>query len=189
LEDLYVIAGLGNPGNRYDNTRHNVGFEAVDLLAHKYSISITRLKFKALSGEGVIGGKRVLLVKPQTFMNLSGESLREIMEWYKLPIDRLLVIYDDIDLEMGKIRVRGKGSSGTHNGMKSIIYQLQNDGFPRVRIGIGKPPAGWDLADYVLSKFGSESKKVMSESIEKACEAVSTFLSSDLNSAMNSYNK
>lgn len=189
MEDLYVIAGLGNPGNRYDNTRHNVGFEAIDLLAHKYSISITKLKFKALSGEGIIGGKRVMLVKPQTFMNLSGESLREIMEWYKLPIDRLLVIYDDIDLDMGKIRVRGKGSSGTHNGMKSIIYQLQNDGFPRVRIGIGKPPAGWDLADYVLSKFGPESRKIMNESQEKACDAVATFLSQDLNSAMNIYNK
>lgn len=189
MEELFIIAGLGNPGNRYDNTRHNVGFEAVDLLAHKYSISINRLKFKALSGEGTIGGKRVMLVKPQTFMNLSGEALREIMEWYKLPIDRLLVIYDDIDLDMGKIRVRGKGSSGTHNGMKSIIYQLQNDGFPRVRIGIGKPPVGWDLADFVLSKFGPESRKIMNESIDKACGAVATFLSQDLNSAMNIYNK
>jgi len=188
LDDLYIIVGLGNPGNRYDNTRHNVGFETIDLLAHKNSIPLKKLKFKALYGEGTIGGKRVLLVKPQTFMNLSGESLREIMAWYKIPIDRLLVIYDDVDLEMGKIRVRGKGSAGTHNGMKSIIYQLQNDGFPRVRIGTGKPPPGWDLADYVLSKYDAASRKIMNESVERACEATATFITADLNSAMNSYN-
>lgn len=189
MEDLYIIAGLGNPGNRYDNTRHNVGFETVDFISQKYSIPLNKLKFKSLYGDGNIGGKRVLLVKPQTFMNLSGEALRDIMDWYKLPIGRLVVIYDDIDLEMGKIRVRGKGSSGTHNGMKSIIYQLQNDGFPRVRIGIGRPPQGWDLADYVLSKFGPDSRKIMDESIEKACGAVVKFITEDLNSAMNIYNK
>lgn len=189
MEDLYIIAGLGNPGNRYENTRHNVGFEAIDYLSHKYSIPVTKLKFKALYGDGSIGGKRVLLVKPQTFMNLSGESLRDVVEWYKIPMERLIVIYDDIDLEMGKIRVRGKGSAGTHNGMKSIIYQLQDDGFPRVRIGIGKPPQGWDLADYVLSKFGPEARKTMNESIMKACDAIATIVTSDLNSAMNSFNK
>lgn len=188
MNDLYVIVGLGNPGNRYDNTRHNVGFEAIDILADKYSINISKLKFKALYGEGNIEGKKVLLVKPQTFMNLSGESVREIMEWYKVPINKLLVIYDDVDMDLGKIRVRGKGSAGTHNGMKSIIYQLQDDNFPRVRIGIGKPPVGWNLADFVLAKFGPESKKVIAESLEKTSEAVAAFVKSGIDNAMNNYN-
>lgn len=189
MEDLYVIAGLGNPGNRYDNTRHNVGFEAIDYLASKHNISLTKLKFKALYGEGYIEGKRVLLVKPQTFMNLSGESLRDILDWYKLPVNNLIVLYDDIDLDTGKLRIRPKGSAGSHNGMKSIIYQLQKDSFPRVRLGIGKPPVGWDLADFVLSKFSADDRKLINDCVIRSAEAISLFLKSGIDSAMNTFNK
>ncbi|MDF2523126.1 MAG: aminoacyl-tRNA hydrolase [Clostridiales bacterium] len=189
MEDLYVIVGLGNPGTRYDNTRHNVGFEAVDLLAVKHGINISKLKHKALLGEGSIEGKRVILVKPQTFMNLSGESVREIIEWYKVPTARMIVIYDDIDLDLGKIRIRPKGSSGTHNGMRSVIYQIQSDEFPRIRIGISKPPIGWDLADFVLSKFGADDKKTANEGITAAVEAAAGILKSGIDAAMNKYNK
>lgn len=189
MEDIYVIVGLGNPGTRYDNTRHNVGFRAVDLLADKYGISISKLKHKALLGDGTIEGKRVILAKPQTFMNLSGESVREIVEWYKLPMNHLIVIYDDIDLELGKIRVRPKGSSGTHNGMRSVIYQIQSDEFQRIRIGIGKPPVGWDLADFVLSKFGTEDRKAADEGIAGAVEATACILKTGIDAAMNKFNK
>jgi PTH1 family peptidyl-tRNA hydrolase len=153
LDNLFLIVGLGNPGPRYDNTRHNVGFDAVDLLAARQGIKITKLKHKALIGEGFIEGKKVMLVKPQTFMNCSGESVRDIIEWYKIPVNNIILIYDDVDLEPGRVRVRSKGSSGTHNGMKSVIYQIQSDQFPRIRIGIGKAPENWDLADYVFSEY------------------------------------
>jgi len=185
---MYIIVGLGNPGQRYDNTRHNVGFDTVDLLALKYSISITKLKFKALYGEGSIDGAKVLLVKPQTFMNLSGESVREIVEWFKVPPGNLIVVYDDIDLSLGKIRVRPKGSSGTHNGMKNIIYLLQKDNFPRVRIGIGKPPENWDLADFVLSKFTPDDRKTVNEGIIKASDAVVELIKNGSEAAMNKFN-
>lgn len=189
MDNLYIIAGLGNPGQRYDNTRHNVGFDAVDTLASKYGISISKLKYKALYGEGTIEGRRVLLVKPQTFMNLSGESIRDIVEWYKVPMERLIVIYDDVDLEPGKIRVRPKGSSGTHNGMRNIIYLLQKDDFPRVRIGIGKAPPDWELADYVLSKYSPADRKIADEGIERAAGATVELLKNGVDSAMNKYNK
>ena len=189
MDNIYIIAGLGNPGSRYDNTRHNVGFDAIDLLASKYGITLSKIKFKALYGEGTIEGSRVLLVKPQTFMNLSGESVRDIVEWYKVPMERLIIIYDDIDLAPGKIRVRPRGSSGSHNGMRNIIYLLQKDDFPRVRIGIGKPPENWDLADYVLSKFSPEDRKIANESILKATEAVAEIIKSGMEPAMNKFNK
>lgn len=189
MEDLFVIVGLGNPGTQYNNTRHNVGFEAVDFLAGKYGIKISRLKHKALLGDGTIEGKRVILVKPQTFMNLSGESVREIVEWHKLPMNRMIVIYDDIDLELGKIRIRPKGSAGTHNGMRSVIYQIQSDEFPRIRIGINKPPQGWDLADFVLSKFGAEDRKIANEGVVGAAEAAACIVKSGVDSVMNKYNK
>jgi PTH1 family peptidyl-tRNA hydrolase len=188
LEDLYIIAGLGNPGLKYSNTRHNVGFDTIDLLAYKHDIKVTKVKHKALVGEGKIGGKRVLLVKPQTFMNLSGESIREILEWFKVPSSRVIIIYDDIDLAIGKFRLRAKGSSGTHNGMKSIIYQIQTDDFPRIRIGIDKPPANWDLADYVLGRFGTEERKIINESITNAAEAAAVIVEQGIEKAMNLYN-
>lgn len=188
LENLFVIIGLGNPGSRYDNTRHNVGFDTVDYLADKYGIKVSKLKFKALYGDGSISGERVILVKPQTFMNLSGESVREIIDWYKVPMSNLIIIYDDTDLSLGKIRVRPKGSSGTHNGMRSVIYQIQSDDFPRVRIGIGRPPESWELADFVLSKINGDDKKLINESIVNAADAAVTIVKSGVNAAMNKYN-
>lgn len=189
MGDIFLIAGLGNPGAKYENTRHNVGFEAIDYLSRKYNIKLSKIGFKAVYGEGEIAGVRTILLKPQTFMNLSGESIRDIVAWYKLPMERVLIIYDDIDLEPGKIRVRPKGSSGTHNGMKSIIYQLQDDNFPRVRIGIGRAPEKWDLADYVLSKFSKEDREIIDKSIEKAAEAAIIVAEKGAEKAMNSYNK
>ncbi|PYG88268.1 PTH1 family peptidyl-tRNA hydrolase [Ruminiclostridium sufflavum DSM 19573] len=189
MEDLFLIAGLGNPGGKYENTRHNVGFHTIDYLSEKHNIKLSKIGFKAVYGEGAIDGTRVILLKPQTFMNLSGESVREIAAWYKMPLERVIVIYDDIDLEPGKIRVRPKGSSGTHNGMKSIIYHLQSEQFPRVRIGIGHPPEKWDLADYVLSKFTREEWGIIFDSIEKAAEAAIMITKSGPEKAMNCYNK
>jgi len=188
LDELFVIVGLGNPGERFENTRHNVGFDTVDLLAYRLGIRISRLKFKALLGEGFIGNKKVMLVKPQTFMNCSGESVRDIVEWYKIPVNNIILIYDDVDLEPGRIRVRGKGSAGTHNGMKSVIYQIQSDQFPRVRIGIGKSPDNWDLADYVLSKFTTEERKIIDDSISMAAEAAITIVNDGVEAAMNKFN-
>jgi PTH1 family peptidyl-tRNA hydrolase len=188
LEKLTVIAGLGNPGNKYENTRHNVGFSTIDLLSSKHGIKVNKLKHKALTGEGTIAGERVLLVKPQTFMNLSGESIRDIAEWYKLPMDNIIIIYDDVDLPVGTVRIRPKGSSGTHNGMKSVIYQLQSDEFPRIRVGVGKAPEGWNLADYVLSRFGADEAGAIRESIERAADAAAAIVASGVSAAMNQYN-
>lgn len=188
MEDLFIVVGLGNPGRTYDNTRHNVGFDTIDFLSEKYGIKVSKSKHKALIGDGAVEGVRTLLVKPQTFMNLSGESVREIMEWYKVPAGNVILVYDDIDLSFGKIRVRAKGSSGSHNGMKSVIYQIQTDDFPRVRIGIGKPTVGWALVDYVLGKFPEEDRKLINESVENAADAVSTIIKSGITNAMNKYN-
>ncbi len=188
MEKLTVIAGLGNPGNKYENTRHNVGFSTIDLLSSKHGIKVNKLKHKALTGEGTIAGERVLLVKPQTFMNLSGESIRDVTEWYKLAMDNIIIIYDDVDLPVGTIRIRPKGSSGTHNGMKSVIYQLQSDEFPRIRIGIGKAPEGWDLADYVLGRFSADEAGTLRESIERAADAAAAIVASGVSAAMNQFN-
>lgn len=188
MDKLTVIVGLGNPGNKYENTRHSVGFRVIDVLSEKNGIKVERLKHKALTGDGSIHGERVMLVKPQTFMNLSGESVRDIVEWYKLPMENIIVVYDDVDLPAGTIRIRPKGSSGTHNGMKSVIYQLQSDDFPRIRIGIGKAPEGWDLADYVLGRFNGEEAKVISQSVERAAAAVVEIITGGVASAMNLYN-
>ena len=148
---MYIIAGLGNPGKKYENTRHNIGFITLDYLAERHDIQINKIKHKALVGEGRISGQKVLLVKPQTYMNLSGESLREVMDYYKVDIEDLIVIYDDIDLPAGTVRIRKKGSAGTHNGMRSIVQHLGQD-FPRIRMGIGNERKG-DLADFVLGGF------------------------------------
>ena len=189
MENLYIVIGLGNPGTKYENTRHNVGFNTIDLLSSKYGIKVSKLKHKALHGEGKIEGERVILVKPQTFMNLSGESVREIIEWYKVPLKNMILIVDDIDLAVGKVRIRSKGSAGTHNGMRSILYHIQSEDFPRIRIGIGRPPEGWDLADFVLSRFTEEERKEVNESITNAATAVTSIISTDVESTMNKYNK
>lgn len=187
---MYIIVGLGNPGKKYENTRHNMGFIAVDLIAEEYGIKIEKLKFKALYGEGKIGNEKVILVKPQTFMNLSGESVREIMNFYKLPIENLIVIYDDIDIPTGTIRLRARGSSGTHNGMRNIIYLLNDDGFPRVRVGTGKMEGGKieDLINYVTSGVSKEEVKPLEEALTKAAKSAADIVINGVNHAMNVYN-
>lgn len=184
---MNIIVGLGNPGRKYDGTRHNVGFETIDLLAHRNEIKVNKLKFKALYGEGNIGGKKVLLVKPQTFMNLSGQSLLELVQFYKVDMNQILVIYDDIDIAVGSIRIREKGSAGTHNGMRSIIYQLQKDTFPRIRIGVGKPEI-MDLASFVLSPFRREEQEDIKRALENAALAAETVVEKNIQEAMNKYN-
>ena len=188
METIYVIAGLGNPGKKYHYTRHNVGFLVVDILAEKYNISVTQIKHKALIGTGTIEDKKIILVKPQTYMNNSGESLIEVVEWYKVPLEQLIVIYDDMDLPLGKLRIRAKGSSGTHNGMKSVIYHLQSENFPRIRVGIDKKPEELDTIDYVLGKFTEDEKKVVFDSLVRAAEAAVTIITSGINEAMNMFN-
>ncbi len=184
---MYVIAGLGNPGKRYAQTRHNMGFITVDQLAEKHDIKVDKLKFKALVGEGRIAGQKVLLVKPQTYMNLSGESLREVMHFYKLEPEQLIVIYDDIDLEAGALRIRKFGSAGTHNGMRSVVYQLQSDRFPRIRIGIGGSGER-QLADFVTGGFSKEEVPVLEEAVTKAVGALECILGDGIDKAMNQYN-
>ena len=184
---MYVVAGLGNPGRRYENTRHNLGFIAVDLLAQKHGIKLNKIKHKALIGEGVVAGRNVLLVKPQTYMNLSGESIREVIEYYKIDIENLLIIYDDIDIPEGQIRIRRKGSAGTHNGMRSIIYQIQDDQFPRVRIGIGGSRKK-GLVHFVTSGFGKEEKEIMENAVTMAVLSVEAFLELGIDKAMTLYN-
>ena len=182
--ERYIIAGLGNPGPRFENTRHNVGFDTIDLLSAKFDIPLKKNKFKALYGEGKIGGRNILLVKPQTFMNASGESIREIVDYFNVDMERLIVIFDDIDIPFGDVRIKRKGSAGTHNGMKSVIYQLVRDDFPRIKIGIGKQAEGWDLADFVLSKFSKEERKIINKSLDKAAEAAELILSGGIENAM-----
>ena len=158
----YIIAGLGNPGTKYENTRHNAGFLAIDRVAEKAGASIDRLKFKGLTGQAEVGGKRVLLLKPSTFMNLSGQSVQEALAFYKLPPSRCIVLFDDISLEPGRMRIRAKGTDGGHNGMKNIIYLTGHDDIPRIKIGVGKKPnPGWDLADWVLSRFSPADLKAL----------------------------
>ena len=184
---MKIIAGLGNPGKEYENTKHNVGFLTIDILAEKYDIEVNKIKFKGLVGEGMIGTEKVILVKPQTYMNLSGQCIREIVAFYKLDMEDLVVIYDDIDLPMGNLRIRKKGSAGTHNGMRSIIYDLQDDGFPRVRVGIGGERKG-DLANYVISGFSGDDRKLIEEAIVKAADAVTCLLEDGIDRAMVDYN-
>ena len=186
---MYIIAGLGNPGKQYAQTRHNVGFDTIDILADKYNISVDTKKHKALCGKGMIEGQKVVLAKPQTFMNLSGESVRELVDFYKIdPEEELLVIYDDISLEPGVLRLRTKGSAGGHNGMKSIIKHLGGDTFPRIRVGIGgeKHP-GQDLADYVLGHFKDDEKELLSDALDKAEKAAELFAQDEFSEAMNKY--
>ena len=186
---MFIIAGLGNPDEKYQGTRHNVGFDVVDRLAEKYQIAVDTKKHRALIGKGVIEGQKVLLVKPQTYMNLSGESIRSIVEYYKIdPEEELLVIYDDISLEPGMLRLRTKGSAGGHNGMKSIIKHLGGDTFPRIRVGIGgeKHP-GQDLADYVLGHFKDDEKELLSDALDKAEKAAELFAQDEFSEAMNKY--
>lgn len=184
---MYIIVGLGNPGKKYENTRHNMGFIAVDLLAEEYGIKVDKIKFKALVGEGRIAGRKVLLVKPQTYMNLSGQSVMEVMNYYKEDIENLIVIYDDIDIPTGSIRLRKKGSAGTHNGMRNIVYLLQDDGFPRIRVGIGSDKKV-DLTDYVISGVTKKEKDLLEDALTRAAKAAACIVEKGIDKAMNEYN-
>lgn len=183
------ITGLGNPGIQYDGTRHNAGFDAVEYIADKYGIEINKHRFKAVFGDGKINGKRVLLVKPQTFMNLSGEALRPLADFYKIPYDRIAVLSDDVSLPVGKLRIRKKGSAGGHNGLKSIIQMLGTEEFIRIRLGVGeKPRPDYDLAEWVLGKIPKDEKTAFDTALQKACLSVEEILASGVDNAMNKYN-
>ncbi len=187
---MYIIVGLGNPGRQYAHTRHNVGFDTLDVLAEKYRIGTEGRKFKAVYGRGLIEGRRVVLAKPQTFMNLSGESVRELVDFYKTdPASELIVVHDDISLEPGQLRIRVKGSAGGHNGMKNIIAHLGTQEFLRIKVGVGEKPAGYDLADYVLSHFNREEQEGMNQAFERAADAVVKIMTDGVEAAMNEYNK
>ena len=185
---MYYIVGLGNPGLKYENTRHNAGFITIDYLARKYDIDVRKIKFKSLIGQGVISGQKIMLVKPQTYMNNSGEALREIFNYFDFDHDKLIVIYDDIDIDFGSIRIRKKGSAGTHNGMKSIIYNLKFDDFPRIKVSVGKKPEYMDLANFVLSGFTKEEAKIIEDEVILAGDAIKMIIEEGIEKAMSIYN-
>lgn len=186
---MYLLVGLGNPGKQYEHTRHNVGFDVMDAIADKYNISISEKKHKALYGKGMIGGQKVVLAKPQTFMNLSGESVAELLRYYKLdPETQMIVIFDDISLAPGAIRIRKKGSAGGHNGIKNIIAMIGNQNFLRIKVGVGEKPKGWDLADHVLGHFEAEDRGKVELAIEDAVAAAELMLRGETDRAMNDFN-
>lgn len=187
---MYIIVGLGNPGKDYQNTRHNIGFDVIDALAETAGISVIEKKHKAIIGKGVLDGQKVILVKPQTYMNLSGESVRDIIDYYKIDEEQeLIVVSDDISLDVGMLRVRKKGSAGGHNGLKNIIQHLGHDTFMRIKMGVGEKPKGYDLADYVLGHFSQNERKVMNEAVKTATEAIQMMVAGDVDKAMNTFNK
>lgn len=185
---MYIIAGLGNPGKEYDMTRHNIGFEVIDYLADKYNVKVNKLKSKSLYGEIKIGKEKVFLIKPQTYMNLSGEAIREFSAFYKIEPEKIIIINDDISLEAGKVRIRRKGSAGGHNGLKSIIYQLASDQFIRIKMGVGAPKhEDYDLADYVLGRFSKDEIPVLEDAIKTAAASAEEIIKNGVDSAMNKY--
>ena len=187
---MYLIVGLGNPGRKYEKTRNNMGFDVIDCLVEKHGVPQSGVKFNAMFGKGIIGGERVILMKPLSFMNLSGGPVREMVNFFKIdPEKELIVIYDDIDLDPGQLRIRKQGSAGGHNGMKDIIRCLGTDRFVRVKVGVGARPQDWDLADYVLSRFSDADRKVIDEGIEQAADAVEMAVEKGVDIAMNQYNK
>lgn len=186
---MYIIAGLGNPGSKYAHTRHNAGFDAIDELADKYRISIDNKKFQALCGSGVIEGQKVLLLKPQTFMNLSGQAIRAACDFYKIdPEEELIVLYDDISLPPGQLRIRKKGSAGGHNGIKSIIAHLNTQVFKRIKIGVGSQPEQYDLVDHVLGRFSRADWPEMLDAFDRAARAAAMLLAEDTERVMNEFN-
>ena len=187
---MFIIAGLGNPTREYEGTRHNVGFDVIDRLAVRYNIDVDVKKHRALIGKGMIAGQKVILAKPQTYMNLSGESIRSILDYYKVdPETELIVIYDDISLDVGKLRIRAKGSAGGHNGIKNIIAHVGGSVFPRIKVGVGEKPPKYDLADYVLGHFSKAEQELMEEGYKDAVKAVEMIVSGDISGAMNEYNR
>ena len=187
---MFIIAGLGNPGKQYENTRHNVGFDAIDVLVDEYRIPSSGKQHKAMYGKGVIEGQKVILAKPLTYMNLSGEAVRAMVDYYKIdPETELLVIFDDISLAPGNIRIRKKGSAGGHNGIKSIITHLGTQNFQRIKVGVGEKPKNWDLADYVLGAFSKDDRKLVDEALERTAKAAALIVQGEIDEAMNLYNK
>lgn len=183
---MFLIVGLGNPGREYNNTRHNIGFDAIDVIADKYNIEVSRIKFKGVYGEGFVNGEKVILLKPTTYMNLSGESVREVMDFYKLSEEDILIIYDDVSLDVGRIRIREKGSAGGHNGIKSIIANIGTDVFSRIKVGVGKPQG--DLVKHVLGTFSKEDREDLNKVLEAVAMASETIIKGDAKEAMNKYN-
>lgn len=183
---MYLVIGLGNPGDEYKHTRHNVGFDVIDLMAGKYNVSVNRVKFKGVYGEINILGEKVILLKPSTYMNLSGESVRQASYFYKIPKENIIIIYDDISLDVGKLRIRNKGSAGGHNGIKSIISNMDSDIFPRIKIGVGQPERS--LVNYVLGRFSSEDRMLVEKTFEASIKAVETIIAKGSTEAMNDFN-
>ena len=187
---MYLIVGLGNPGRQYEATRHNMGFDVIDKLVEEYNVPQSGVKFNAMYGKGRIEGQPVILMKPLSYMNLSGGPVRDMANYFKIdPETEMIVIYDDIDLEPGQLRIRKKGSAGGHNGIKDIIRQLGTEKFLRIKVGVGAKPKGWDLADHVLGRFSTEDRKLVDEAIEKAAKAVDIMISQGADAAMNEYNR
>ena len=187
---MYLIAGLGNPGKQYEATRHNMGFDTVDCLVETHNVPQGGVKFNAMYGKGIIGGEKAILMKPLSYMNLSGGPIREMANYFKIdPETEMIVIYDDIDLDPGQLRIRKKGSAGGHNGIKHIIQQLGTQNFVRIKVGVGAKPKGWDLADYVLGRFDKDDRALVEEAQERACKAVELILTDSVDAAMNEYNK
>ena len=187
---MFIIVGLGNPTKEYEGTRHNVGFDVIDRIAEKYNISVTDRQCRAFCGKGFIAGQKVILVKPQTYMNLSGESVRGILDYYKVDVEtELLVIFDDISLDVGQLRIRKKGSAGGHNGIKNIIQHLGTNVFQRIKVGVGEKPKEYDLADYVLGHFSKGEREQMVDGYQRAIEAVELILQGEIDAAMNEFNK
>lgn len=185
---MYIIAGLGNPGKQYENTRHNVGFCVIDILADRMGVCVDEKKHKGLCARGTLEGEKVVLLKPQTFMNLSGESVRAAADFYKVEQEHILVIYDDVSLEPGQLRIRGKGSAGGHNGIKNIIAHLGTQEFPRVKVGVGEKPREMDLADYVTSRFSQGEQKMMDEAFREAANGAAMIIGKGIDAAMNHFN-
>ena len=187
---MYLVAGLGNPGKQYEATRHNMGFDTIDYLIEEYKVPQGGVKFNAMYGKTMIGGEKVILMKPLSFMNLSGGPIRDMVNYFKIdPETELIVIYDDIDLDPGQLRIRKQGSAGGHNGIKDIIRQLGTEKFLRIKVGVGAKPKGWDLADHVLGRCGSNERKLVEEAQERACKAVEMILADSVDAAMNQFNK
>ena len=185
---MYLIVGLGNPEEDYARTRHNMGFDTINKISEKYNIKVNKTKFNSLYGTGTILGEKVILVKPQTYMNLSGEAVRDFMHFYKIPAENILAIYDDFDIEPGIIKIRKKGGPGTHNGMKSVVNEIKTENFPRIRVGIGNPEYKNDLLNYILTRIPDEEYKVLQDAIQYAADAVGEIIRNGIDSAMNKYN-
>lgn len=185
---MYLIVGLGNPENEYAHTRHNMGFDTINQIAKNNNIQITKNKFKGLCESTIIQNQKVILLKPQTYMNLSGESVKEVVEFYNLKPEEIIVIYDDIDIEKGHIKIRKKGGAGSHNGMKSVVEELQSTDFARIRVGIGQPEFKSDMINYVIGKVSQEEQKILQQGVEKAAKAVEEILKNGIDIAMNKFN-